>query len=106
VGVNLCGIANGADATPSRYYRPGHHLHWTRFIKQVAKKPVLGVAATTDSQQDARSRDKGMPTSLVRRGRPSRILPSEENRGSRYDDIRVCIGCNVCISRWRSADRP
>ena len=50
--VNLCGIAEwGENATPSRYYASGHHVSWTRFIKQVAKKPVLGVGRYTDPEK-------------------------------------------------------
>jgi dimethylamine/trimethylamine dehydrogenase len=32
-------------------------------------------------------------------------LPKKIEEG-RYDDIRVCIGCNVCISRWEIGGPP
>jgi NADPH-dependent 2,4-dienoyl-CoA reductase/sulfur reductase-like enzyme len=33
------------------------------------------------------------------------FLPKKIEEG-RYDDIRVCIGCNVCISRWEIGGPP
>src|SRR5258707_13687954 len=32
-------------------------------------------------------------------------LPKKIEDG-RYDDIRVCIGCNVCITRWEIGGPP
>ena len=32
-----------------------------------------------------------------------RPVPAEEDRRGPLDDIRECIGCNVCISRWRAS---
>ena len=36
---------------------------------------------------------------------PTRFLPNKIDEG-RIDDIRVCIGCNVCISRWEIGGPP
>ncbi len=106
--VNLCGIAEwGENATPSRYYPSGHHLHWTRFIKQVAKKPVLGVGRYTDPNKMLEVVTKGY-ADIIGAARPSisdPFLPKKIEEG-RYDDIRVCIGCNVCISRWEIGGPP
>ena len=41
----------GEDAGPSRFYVQGHQVPWTHFVKQVAKKPVLGVGRFTDPEK-------------------------------------------------------
>ena len=35
-----------------------------------------------------------------------RPVPTEQDRGGPLDDIRECIGCNVCISRWEIGGPP
>ena len=106
--VNLCGIAEwGENATPSRYYASGHHVSWTRFIKQVAKKPVLGVGRYTDPEKMLEIVTKGY-ADIIGAARPSiadPFLPNKINEG-RVEDIRVCIGCNICISRWEIGGPP
>lgn len=106
--VNLCGIAEwGENATPSRYYQSGHHLHWTRFIKQVAKKPVLGVGRFTDPEKMCEVVTKGY-ADIIGMARPSiadPFIPKKIEEG-RIEDIRVCMGCNVCISRWEIGGPP
>jgi dimethylamine/trimethylamine dehydrogenase len=68
-------------------------------IKKVTTKPVVGVGRFTSPDTMA---------SLIRRGvldmigaaRPSiadPFLPKKIEEG-RYDDIRECIGCNICVS--------
>ena len=41
----------GEDAGPSRFYEQGHQVPWTKFVKQVSKKPVLGVGRYTDPEK-------------------------------------------------------
>jgi len=97
----------GEDAGPSRFYQQGHQVPWTRFIKQVAKKPVLGVGRFTDPEKMTEIVTKGI-ADIIGAARPSISdpwLPKKIEEG-RYDDIRVCIGCNVCISRWEIGGPP
>src|SRR5271170_7432261 len=97
----------GEDAGPSRFYQQGHQVPWTRFVKQVAKKPVLGVGRFTDPEKMTEIVTKGI-ADIIGAARPSisdPFLPKKIEEG-RYDDIRVCIGCNVCISRWEIGGPP
>ena len=97
----------GEDAGPSRFYLQGHQVPWTKFIKQVVKKPVLGVGRFTDPEKMVEIVTKGY-ADIIGAARPSiadPFLPKKIEEG-RYDDIRVCIGCNVCISRWEIGGPP
>lgn len=97
----------GEDAGPSRFYQQGHQVPWTKFVKQVSKKPVLGVGRYTDPEKMTEIVTKGY-ADIIGAARPSiadPFLPKKIEEG-RYDDIRVCIGCNVCISRWEIGGPP
>ena len=97
----------GEDAGPSRFYLQGHQVPWTKMIKQVSKKPVLGVGRFTDPEKMAEIVTKGY-ADIIGAARPSiadPFLPNKIKEG-RIDDIRVCIGCNVCISRWEIGGPP
>ncbi|WP_047553049.1 oxidoreductase [Methylotenera sp. G11] len=97
----------GEDAGPSRFYQQGHQVPWTKFVKQVSKKPVLGVGRFVDPEKMTEIVTKGY-ADIIGCARPSiadPFLPQKIEQG-RYDDIRVCIGCNVCISRWEIGGPP
>lgn len=97
----------GEDAGPSRFYRQGHQIPWQKFIKQVSKNPVLGVGRFTDAEKMAEVIRAGH-LDIIGAARPSisdPFLPKKIEEG-RIDDIRVCIGCNVCISRWEIGGPP
>lgn len=97
----------GEDAGPSRFYQQGHQVPWTKFVKQVSKKPVLGVGRFTDPEKMTEIVTKGY-ADIIGCARPSiadPFLPKKVEEG-RYDDVRVCIGCNVCISRWEIGGPP
>jgi dimethylamine/trimethylamine dehydrogenase len=106
--VNVGDIAEwGEDAGPSRFYRQGHQIPWQKFIKEVSKKPVLGVGRFTDAEKMAEVIRAGH-LDIIGAARPSiadPFLPQKIDEG-RIDDIRVCIGCNVCISRWEIGGPP
>ena len=97
----------GEDAGPSRFYLQGHQVPWTKLVKAVVKKPVLGVGRFTDPEKMTEIVTKGH-ADIIGAARPSISdpwLPKKIEEG-RYDDIRVCIGCNVCISRWEIGGPP
>jgi dimethylamine/trimethylamine dehydrogenase len=106
--VNVGDIAEwGEDAGPSRFYRQGHQLPWQQFVKQVSKKPVLGVGRFTDPEKMSEVIRSGQ-LDIIGAARPSisdPFLPQKIKEG-RIDDIRTCIGCNVCISRWEIGGPP
>lgn len=106
--VNVGDIAEwGEDAGPSRFYRQGHQIPWQKHIKAVSKKPVLGVGRFTDPEKMCEVIRAGQ-LDIIGAARPSisdPFLPKKIEEG-RIDDLRVCIGCNVCISRWEIGGPP
>ncbi len=106
--INVSGIAEwGEDATPSRFYAAGRMLPWQEAVKAISKKPVLGVGRFTDPNMMVDAINNGQ-LDIIATCRPSisdPFLPKKIEEG-RFDDIRECIGCNVCISRWEIGGPP
>jgi dimethylamine/trimethylamine dehydrogenase len=106
--INLSGIAEwGEDATPSRFYPTGRAVPWQKAIKEAVSKPVLGVGRWTSPDAMVEAINGGA-LDIIATCRPSiadPFLPKKIDEG-RLDDIRECIGCNVCISRWEIGGPP
>jgi dimethylamine/trimethylamine dehydrogenase len=106
--LNIADIAEwGEDAGPSRFYKAGHQRPWTDEAKKLAKVPVLGVSRET-SPDDMASRIREGHLDIIACCRPSisdPFLPRKVDEG-RVEDIRECIGCNVCIARWEIGGPP
>lgn len=106
--VNIGDITEwGEDAGPSRFYATGHENDWVRFVKQATNKPVVGVGRYTSPDVMLQAVQAGI-IDIIGAARPSiadPFLPTKINEG-RVEDIRVCIGCNVCISRWEMGGVP
>ncbi|MBB3772168.1 dimethylamine/trimethylamine dehydrogenase [Angulomicrobium tetraedrale] len=89
------------DCSPSRFSGEGSHEPVIDFVKTLTDKPVVGVGRFTSPD---------MMVSQIRRGvldfiggaRPSIADPFLPNkiREGRIEEIRECIGCNICISSW------
>lgn len=106
--ISLGEIAEwGEDAGPSRFYQIGHQNDWVRFIKQATSKPVVGVGRYYDPEKMLQVVTSGI-VDIIGAARPSIAdpwLPRKIDEG-RVEDIRTCIGCNVCISRWEMGGVP
>src|ERR687891_847480 len=106
--INVSGISEwGEDATPSRFYPSGRQLPWQGAVKAVSKKPVLGVGRWTNPDLMVEAINTGK-LDIIATCRPSisdPFLPNKIDEG-RLDDIRECIGCNICISRWEIGGPP
>ena len=106
--VNVGDIAEwGEDAGPSRFYKAGHQQPWTNEVKKLTKTPVLGVGRVT-SPDDMVNAIRSGKLDIIGAARPSisdPFLPKKIEEG-RLEDIRECIGCNVCISRWEIGGPP
>jgi dimethylamine/trimethylamine dehydrogenase len=106
--INVSGISEwGEDATPSRFYPSGRMLPWQKAVKDVSKKPVLGVGRFTSPDLMVEAINGGS-LDIIATCRPSisdPFLPLKIDEG-RLDDIRECIGCNICISRWEIGGPP
>jgi dimethylamine/trimethylamine dehydrogenase len=98
--VNIGTLASwGYDSGPSRFVPQGHELSWTRQVQELTDTPVVGVGRLTDPDEMARIVRTGSLT-LIGAARPSiadPFLPKKIEAG-RIDDIRECIGCNICIA--------
>ena len=88
------------DIAPSTVSPAGWQLEWTSRVREVTRKPVVGVGRFTNPDQMAEVVRSGS-LDIIGAARPSiadPFLPRKIERGD-YDDIRECIGCNICISR-------
>jgi dimethylamine/trimethylamine dehydrogenase len=95
--VNISGWSR--DSGTSRYDAEGHQEAFTSFVKQVTSKPVLGVGRFTSPDAMVSQIKRGV-LDLIGAARPSiadPFLPAKIREG-RVEDIRECIGCNVCVS--------
>ncbi len=99
--VNVGSIGEWSkDSGASRFYKEGYQLEWTGEVRSVTSKPVVGVSRLTSPDVMAEIVRSGK-WSLIGAARPSiadPFLPAKIEAG-RYDEIRECIGCNVCIMK-------
>jgi dimethylamine/trimethylamine dehydrogenase len=92
---------SSTDCAPSRFLPEGSHRSTVEFMKTVTDKPVVGVGRFT-SPDTMVAMVKGGVLDLIGGARPSiadPFLPVKIDEG-REEDIRECIGCNICISSW------
>ncbi|NMM43343.1 FAD-dependent oxidoreductase [Rhodospirillaceae bacterium KN72] len=89
------------DCSPSRFSPEGSHEPIVDFVKTVTDKPVVGVGRFTSPDTMVGMVKRGV-LDLIGGARPSiadPFLPKKIAEG-REDEIRECIGCNICISSW------
>ncbi len=87
------------DSVTSRFGEEGGQERYVRGLKQLTSKPVVGVGRFTSPDTMARMVRDGV-LDLIGAARPSiadPFLPVKIEEG-RYEDIRECIGCNICVS--------
>ncbi|HVS75682.1 MAG TPA: FAD-dependent oxidoreductase, partial [Steroidobacteraceae bacterium] len=89
------------DCAPSRFTPEGSHEPVIAFVKSLTDKPVVGVGRFTSPDAMVGQIRRGV-LDLIGGARPSiadPFLPRKIDEG-REEDIRECIGCNICISSW------
>jgi dimethylamine/trimethylamine dehydrogenase len=87
------------DSITSRFGPEGHQEQYVRGLKQLTPKPVVGVGRFTSPETMLRMVKEGV-LDFIGAARPSiadPFLPSKIAEG-RMDEIRECIGCNICVS--------
>ena len=93
-------IGRWADDSPSaRFGEENGHAPFMTGIKSVTTKPVVGVGRFTSPDLMASLVRKGV-LDMIGAARPSiadPFLPKKIEEG-RIEDIRECIGCNICVS--------
>ena len=81
-------------------FKEGYQLEWTGQVREVTNRPIVGVGRLTSPDLMAEIVRSGA-FDLIGAARPSiadPFLPNKIEEG-RYDEIRECIGCNVCIMK-------
>jgi dimethylamine/trimethylamine dehydrogenase len=95
--VNISAWAN--DSQTSRFAKEGFQEDYTRFVKSVTTKPVVGVGRYTSPDKMVSLVKDGI-LDFIGAARPSiadPFLPRKIEEG-RMEDIRECIGCNICVT--------
>jgi dimethylamine/trimethylamine dehydrogenase len=92
------------DCSPSRFSPEGSHEGVIDFVKKLTNKPVVGVGRFTSPDTMVGQIRRGV-LDLIGAARPSIADPflPEKIAAGREQDIRECIGCNVCISSWHDS---
>jgi len=87
------------DSQTSRFSEEGFQEPFTAFVKTLTTKPVVGVGRYTSPDRMVSLIRKGV-LDMIGAARPSiadPFLPKKIEEG-RLEDIRECIGCNICVS--------
>ncbi len=95
--VNVSGWSR--DSGTSRFDPEGFQEEFTSFVKTVTTKPVVGVGRFTSPDAMVSQIRRGV-LDLIGGARPSiadPFLPNKIRQG-RVEDIRECIGCNICVA--------
>ncbi len=99
---DLWDLAQGtweACSGTSRFVQEGAQEDLVKGIKALTSKPVVGVGRFTSADAMVRQVKTGV-LDFIGAARPSiadPFLPKKIEEG-RFDDIRECIGCNICVS--------
>ena len=100
--VNVADWAN--DSVTSRFGEEGIQESHVAFVKSVTTKPVVGVGWFTSPETMVSQIRRGV-LDMIGAARPSiadPFLPSKIEHG-RAEEIRECIGCNICVSGQETA---
>jgi len=95
--INLSSWTN--DSATSRFKKEGFQEEFTRWVKTVTTKPVVGVGRYTSPDKMVSLVKSGI-LDFIGAARPSiadPFLPKKIEDG-RINEIRECIGCNMCVS--------
>ncbi len=95
--VNVSYVEN--DSLSARFGEEGHQEKYVGFVKQLTSKPVVSVGRFTSPDAMASLIKRGI-ADFIGAARPSiadPFLPAKIAEG-RAEDIRECIGCNICRS--------
>ena len=93
-----------SDCSASRFTGEASHEPVIDFVKRLTNKPVVGVGRFTSPDTMVSQIRRGI-LDLIGGARPSIADPflPRKVRDGRLDEIRECIGCNICISSWHDS---
>ena len=92
------------DSSNARYSDEGYQEPYVAFAKELTSRPVVGVGRFTSPDTMVSQVRRGV-LDLIGAARPSiadPFLPNKIDEG-REDDIRECIGCNICYSCYHES---
>ncbi|MDH3466727.1 MAG: FAD-dependent oxidoreductase [Gammaproteobacteria bacterium] len=95
--VNVSGVEN--DSCSARFSEEGFQEAYIGFVKSLTTKPVVAVGRYTSPDRMVSLVQRGV-LDFIGAARPSiadPFLPMKIEQG-RLDEIRECIGCNICRS--------
>lgn len=95
--VNIANWNN--DSATSRFEKEGFQEKYISFVKSLTTKPVVGVGRYTSPESMLSVIQRGV-MDFIGAARPSiadPFLPTKIKE-NRFEDIRECIGCNICIT--------
>jgi dimethylamine/trimethylamine dehydrogenase len=96
----------GDDAGSSRFFPENFQAEWVVKLRPHTTKPIVGVGRFTNPDTMVAA-IRSRQLDVIGAARPSiadPFLPRKIEEG-RLDDIRECIGCNVCVSRYSQGAR-
>ena len=96
----------GEDIAPSRTHPENHQAPYVSHAKRITTKPVVNVGRFTNPDTMASILTSGQ-CDIIGAARPSiadPFLPAKIRDG-RLDEIRECMGCNYCISKFEFGSR-
>ena len=87
------------ECPSGRFAESGHMEPYNSFVKKLTSKPVVGVGWFTSPDIMAKQINEGILdfVGAARASIADPFLPNKLKEG-REDDIRECIGCNICAS--------
>jgi len=92
------------NVVPSRVAGEFNYRSYYEAVRPATKKPIAAVGRFTNPDTMAEAVRSGV-IDIIAAARPSiadPFIPKKIEEG-RYEDIRECIGCNVCASRFWQA---
>lgn len=95
--VNIAKWSN--DSATSRFEKEGFQEKYISFVKGLTIKPVVGVGRYTSPESMLSAIQRGV-MDFIGAARPSiadPFLPTKIKE-NRFEDIRECIGCNICVT--------
>jgi dimethylamine/trimethylamine dehydrogenase len=91
------------DSLTSRFSSKANHEEYIKQFRAVTKKPIVGVGRFTSPDTMVSQIKRGV-LDMIGATRPSiadPFIPNKIDEG-RTEDIRECIGCNICVSTHRT----
>jgi dimethylamine/trimethylamine dehydrogenase len=105
--INVGSLDWTTDIASSRFFAQNSQQPWTSKIRSETAKPIVCVGRFTDPSVMLEALRSGQ-TDIIGAARPAIADPFLPNkiRDGRVDEIRECIGCNYCLSRWAQGGAP